>query len=121
MSGKDSYYAAYNAKCKEQVAYNEASKLLLKPEIQERIRDINKPLEEAYQSTSLSNRQNQIDFIKSRIELCKTKEDEQSIIRYTDMLNKLYGLYNEELKLDKKDSEVVKLDTNTLHKLVSIS
>ena len=62
-----------------------------------------------------------IEFIEERIAICKEKEDENSIIRYTDMLNKLYSLYKEEANTDNKENKLSDLDTNTLHKIANIS
>jgi phage terminase small subunit len=121
MSGKDSYLSAYDTKCSEQVAYNEASKLLLREDIQKRIFDIRKPLEQAAQIKALNAREQQIKAIQERIELCKKKDDEQSLIRYYDMLNKIYALYKETETEVKPESTVNNLDINVLKRLSGVS
>lgn len=121
MSGKDSYISAYDTKCSDQVAYNEASKLLLRKDIQQRIFDIRKPLEQAAQIKALSARDKQIEFIQSRIDHCLTIGDEQSIIRYTDMLNKINALYKETEQEQKTDSSVNNLDISVLKRLSGVS
>jgi propanediol dehydratase large subunit len=120
MSKQDAYKNAYNTtKCSEQTISNEAYKLLLRDDIQQRIDAIKKPLIKAEQITILNERTKQIEFIKERIELCKQKDDEQSIIRYTEMLNKIYALYKENENEQKDDNKLQKLDTDTLIKLTS--
>ena len=121
MSGKDSYLSAYDTKCNEQVAYNEASKLLLREDIQKRIFDIRKPLEQAAQIKALNAREQQIKAIQERIELCKQKDDEQSLIRYYDMLNKIYALYKETETEVKPESTVNNLDISVLKRLSGVS
>lgn len=120
MSGKDSYLAAYNAKCNDQVAYNEASKLLLRKDIQKRIFDMRKPLEQAAQIKALSARDKQIQQIEERIAICKDKEDEQSLIRYYDMLNKIFNLYKDVEQEQKPESNVNTLDISTLKRLSGV-
>lgn len=117
LSGKDSYLAAYNAKCSEQVAYNEASKLLLRKDIQQRIFDMRKPLEQAAQIKALSARDKQIQEIQDRIAICKQKEDETNVRYYLDMLNKIYNLYKDTEQEQKPESNVSNLDLNTLKRL----
>lgn len=117
MSGKDSYISAYNTKASEQTIYTESMKLLKRDDITQRIKELRQPIENTIQNVAINERQNQIDYIKSRIALCEQKDDEQSIIRYTDMLSKLYGLYKETDTEQKTDNSVEKLDTATLIKL----
>jgi phage terminase small subunit len=117
MNNAEAYIQAYNSKAQLQTAYNEAYKLMLKDDIQAYIKHLSKPLEEVTQITTLNARQEQINFIKERIDICKAKDDEQSIIRYTEILNKLYGLYKDTEQEEKQENTVNTLDTATLIKL----
>lgn len=117
MTGKDSYIAAYDTKATEQVIRNEANKLLQRDDITERIAELSKPLQNHARNTAISARQQQINFILERIELCKQKDDEQSIIRYTDMLNKINALYKETEPEQKPENQIASIDLNTLKKL----
>lgn len=121
MSGKDSYITAYDTKASEQVIFNESSKLLKRDDITQRIKELRVPLENHYQNIAINERQQQIDFIKERIELCKQKDDEQSIIRYTDMLNKIYACYKDTETEEKPENTVSNLDTTILQKLSGVS
>lgn len=118
MSGKDAYYTAYNTTCKENTAYVESMKLLKRDDITERIKELRKPIENHIQNVSITERQKHIDFIKERIELCKQKEDENSIIRYMEQLAKIGGYYKEDTKEEKTENSIQKLDTDTLLRLV---
>lgn len=121
MSGKDSYLSAYDTKCNANTAYVEANKLLLREDIQKRIFTLRKPQEQAAQIKALSARDKQIEFIQSRIDHCLSIGDEQSIIRYTDMLNKVYALYKETETEVKPESTVNNLDIGVLKRLSGVS
>lgn len=120
MSYKDAYLNAYDTKCNDRVALNEGSKLALRDDIQERIKTLSKPLQRAAQIQGLNVRQERIEYIKKRIELCEKKEDEQSIIRYTDMLNKIDNLYNDKEEQKENDNNLTSLDTSILEKIAKI-
>ena len=117
MSGKDSYLSAYDTKCKDDTAYTEASRLMLREDIQKRIFALRKPLEEATRISALTARDTQIREIQERIEICKAKQDEQSLIRYYDMLNKIYSLYREIDTEEKKENALDNVDLNVLKRL----
>ena len=120
MSGKDSYLTAYDTKCSDNTAYTESSKLLLREDIQKKIFTLRKPQEEAAKIQGLNARQSQIEAIQERIEICKAKEDETSLIRYYDMLNKIYALYKETETEQKPESTVNNLDISTLKRLSGV-
>ncbi len=121
MTNKDSYITAYDSKGSEQNAWNESGKLLAREDIQARLAVLRKPLEEAARTKALTARDEQIAFIRERIAICQAKEDESSIIRYTDMLNKINALYKDTEAEQKPESSVVKLDMDTLKKLSGAS
>ena len=117
MSGKDSYITAYNTKASDQTIYTESLKLLKRDDITARIKELRIPIENHQQNIAINERQKQINFILERIELCKQKDDEQSIIRYTDMLNKLLQLYKDTEQEQTQDNSIKNMDTATLIKL----
>ena len=119
-SGKsyiDSYLSAYDWNGSDNGAYTEAIKLANREDIQERIKALQKPLEIKAQQEALTARQQQIDFIQSRIEICKAKDDEQSLIRWSEQLNKIYNLYKDTEEEHKPETTVSELDIHTLKKL----
>lgn len=120
-SGKDyttAYLTAYDWNGSNAGAALEGMKLANKPEVQEKIQALLKPLEIAAQKDNFNARKQQIDFIQGRIAICREKDDEQSIIRYTDMLNKLYALYKDVEQEEKPQTNINQLDVNTLKKLI---
>lgn len=121
-SGKDgieSYMSAYD--CNSRSAANvESTKLMKRDDITERISEIRKPILNLVQNKQISERQQQIHAIKKRIEICEQKEDEQSLIRYYDMLNKIYALYKEAETPAEKENEVNNLDISVLKRLSAV-
>ena len=123
VSGMDnitSYMSAYDCQSRN-AANTESNKLLMRDDITERIIEIRKPVINLIQNKQISEREKQIKEIKQRIEICKQKEDEQSLIRYYDMLNKIYSLYKESDTEQKPESAVNNLDISTLKRLSGIS
>ena len=123
VSGMDnitSYMSAYDCQSRN-AANTESNKLLMRDDITERIIEIRKPVINLIQNKQISEREKQIKEIEQRIEICKQKEDEQSLIRYYDMLNKIYSLYKESDTEQKPESSVNNLDISTLKRLSGIS
>lgn len=123
-SGKDyttAYLTAYDWNGSKAGAANEGLILANKPEIQAKITTLIKPLQIDSQRETLNARKEQIEYIKQRIALCEQREDEQSIIRYTDMLNKINALYKETETEVKQESTVNTLDISTLKRLSGVS
>ena len=89
-SAIDAYLSAYNTESRA-TASVEANKLLNKPYIIKYIDNLMSPIIVDAQI----NKQQQIEFIKQRINICIKSNDESSIIKYIDMLNKIYGYYKE--------------------------
>ena len=122
--GKDyttAYLTAYDWNGGKAGAAIEATKLVNREDIQERLLALMKPMEIAIKKDSINARQKQIDFIQSRIEHCLTTGDEQSIIRYTDMLNKINALYKDTEQQETPQSTVNNLDISTLKRLSGAS
>lgn len=120
MSNKDAYISAYNSNS-DNAAWIESTKLLNREDIQAEIKTLRKPIELKVQAQALSARDKQIEFIQSRIDHCLKENDEQSIIRYTDMLNKVYALYKETETEVKPESTVNNLDISVLKRLSGVS
>jgi hypothetical protein len=117
MDGTTAYKTAYDTKASDKVCNNESRVLLMRDDITERIAELRKPLINHAQNNALNERQRHIDEIRERIEICKEKQDEQSLIRYYDMICKIYGHYKETESDQKTENTVTGLDTATLVKL----
>ena len=118
MTTKDAYINAYDTKCKDTTAYAEATKLLKREDIQNRLEALKKPLEIATAASAESIRQQRIEFILSRIDECIKKDDEQSLIRWNDMLCKIYALYKDNEQPQQKENNISNMTNETLLKLV---
>ena len=121
-SGKEiieSYMSAYDCNSKS-AANTESYKLLKRDDITERIAEIRKPVINLLQNKQISERQQQINAIQDRIAICIEKEDETSLIRYYDMLNKIYALYKETETEQKPESSVNNLDIIVLKRLSGV-
>ena len=115
-SGKvrQSYKAAYDCES-DNTASIEGTKLLKNPKIQAYIQNLNKPIIENIQTHKLQ----QIDFIKDRISICIENNDESSTIKYTDMLNKIYGVYKEQDDNITNKNVLDNLDISELHNILN--
>lgn len=87
------YKTAYDTELDGQLLFSNGHNVYKRPQVQERLKEIEREKVEKTADSIIDERNKQIAFINSRIEHCKKKEDEQSIIRYTDMLNRIHGLY----------------------------
>ena len=120
VSGKspvDAYIAAFNT-TKRNVASVEGLKLIKRDDITKRIDELGRPVINSLQNKAIGDRQRQIDEIKERIRICKKKDDEQSLIRYYDMLNKIYSLYKDTDEEKTTENKLAQLDTSALQKLL---
>lgn len=120
MTNKDAYKTAYNCNS-DNAAWIESTKLLNRDDIQEKIKTLRKPIEIKAQLQGMNARNEQIEYIKQRIALCEQKDDEQSIIRYTDMLNKINALYKDTEQEQKPETIVNNIDLDTLKRLSGAS
>lgn len=119
MSGKDSYMTAYDTKCSDQVAYNEASKLMLREDIQKKIQDMRKPLETAAQLDALSESR-EIKIKLWEIINNKTANDSDRI-RAMDILNKMNNTYLDRQRIEKDETPINDLDTSKLIELTKLA
>ena len=114
MSYKDSYITAYNTNCSEQVAYNESSKLMLRDDIQEEIKRISKPLEKAFQSNVLTEREKKRAVLWEII----NTGDNNDKCRAMDILNKMDAEYiNVNVNKNDSDTDLTNFDTSVLKTL----
>lgn len=113
MSGKDSYLTAYETKCSDQVAYNEASKLMLREDVQARLEAMRKPLVQAAQTAALTERERKRAVLWDIIE----NGDNAAKCRALDILNKMDAEY---ININRNIDDTPKLeglDMDTLLKL----
>lgn len=117
-SYKDAYITAYDTNAKDTTVRTESARLALREDIQERIKALSKPLQVASQIEGLNKKDERIKYIQERIKLCEERQDESSILRYVDMLNKIDNLYKEINDNKENDNSLTNLDTSILAKIV---
>ena len=109
----------YQNKSNDNTAYKESMKLLARTDIQDRIKELRKPLELHAQTKALTEYDRIKNLLWDRIEHCIASGDDAAIARYTDQLNKMNHTYiniNKDITEDKTNIE--NLDNVTLLKLV---
>ena len=118
MSGKDSYMTAYDSSGSAQNAYNEASKLLQREDIQERLQELRKPLETACQTKALSERERIKGILWDRLQRAIDRDDDTTIVKLTDQINRMNAEYiNVNRNIEEKKTDINSLDIDTLKKL----
>ena len=118
MSGKDSYMTAYNSKS-DNAAMIESTKLLARDDINERLKELRKPIENLAQTKAISEYERIKELLWERIEVCVANGDDAAIARYTDQINKMNQTYiNINRNIEDNAGELKELDTSTLLKLV---
>ena len=118
MSAKDSYYAAYDTKCNEKTAYTEATKLLARDDMQKRLTELSKPLENHAQAQALSERERIKAILWERLQACIEAGDDVAIVRYTDQINRMNAEYTN-VNVNRNENTVTldNIDLNTLKTL----
>ena len=117
-NGTQAYLAAYDSNSKT-TAVIEASRMLDKPEIQQYLLKLRKPIEKAVKRKIINEREYKKKLIQERIDECVERGEDAAIARYIEIWNKMDGEYVNITK-DITDSEanIKELDTSTLLKLV---
>lgn len=118
MTAKDAYTAAYDTKASDQVLYNESSKLMLRDDIQARIKEIRKPLEDAVNTQILSEREKKRAWLWNMIENATNDSDR---IRAMDILNKMDSEYINIQRIEKDETPISDLDTQKLIEITKLA
>lgn len=120
MSLVDAYQDAYDTNGTNGTMRAEASRLMMKEEIQDRIKTLQKPVIEAIQSTSLTDYEKLKKLAIERLQLAIDRNDDTIAIKYMDIINKMIGSYvniNHNIN-DNKPEVIANLDTDKLKKLL---
>jgi hypothetical protein len=122
MSARDAYYTAYDTKCNDNTAYNEAARILAKDEVQARLTELRRPIENQVRASALSEYDRIKALLWERIAICQETGDEAAIARYTDQLNKLNGSYtNVNHNINENKLDLSQIDVNALKRISSES
>ena len=116
MTGKDSYYSAYDTTCNENTAYKEAMKLLARDDIQARLTELRKPLELQARTTAISEREKKRQWLWDMIENPEVAESDR--LRAMDLLNKMDSEYTN-INVNQNDTtlNLGNIDLSTLRNL----
>ena len=117
MTGKDAYKDAYNTAASDQVIRNEANKLLQRDDITEKIKELQKPLQNHARNTYISEREKKRNILWQFIN--DENKSDSDRLKALDLLNKMDAEYiniNKDITEDKTNIE--HLDNVTLLKLV---
>lgn len=116
-NGTQAYLTAYNSNSPVS-AQIEASRLLDKPDIQEYIKKLRKPIEKAVMRKVINEREYKKKLIQERIEECVARGDDAAIARYLEIWNKMDGEYvNINKDITERETDIKNLDNATLMKL----
>jgi hypothetical protein len=119
MSGKDSYLTAYENNSNDNTSYKEAMKLLDRDDVQQRIKELRKPLELHAQTAALTETERIKSILWTELENARQQQDHTAIARYTDQINKLNNAYKDNTIPDDNNADIGSIDTNKLFKIVS--
>ena len=101
LSAYEAYKNAYNHNGTSQTAYTEAGKLLLRDDIQNYIKTLQKPITEAYKVTTITERERKKQILWDII--TSTDEKTENKLRAIDILNKMDLDYIEQQITENKD------------------
>jgi len=125
ISQKESYIKAFNVdttKTTLNSVYSMASQLYNSDRIQDYISTKRKIEEKQFLNDISKHRIEMISFIKERIEICKKNHDESNLTKYVNMLNRIYGLYNDTMDSEtEKHDDIKDLTLEQLKKITSLA
>lgn len=114
-SATEAYLEAYDGQNKD-VARNEGSKLLLRDDITEYLKEINQPTV----NKIINEREKKRKMIWRAIERCEAKEDEAGMARWMDILNKMDSEYvNINRNIDDSVEKLSGLTTDQIKELLA--
>lgn len=119
MSGKDAYLTAYENNSNDNTAYKEAMKLLDREDVQNRIKELRKPLELQAQTKALTERDQIKEKLWCMINNSATTDSDK--LRAMDILNKMNAEYINIQRIEKEETPISELDTGKLVELVKLA
>ena len=120
MSGKDSYLTAYDCNS-DNAAMVESTKLLNRIDIANRLKELRQPIETLAQTQAITETERIKALLWERIEICRQKDDEAAIARYTDQLNKLNNAYRDTTTQTEDANKLDTLDTSALQRIAKMA
>ena len=124
-SQKEAYIKCFNvdlSKTTLNSIYSMASQLYNSDKIQYYITELHKQQEKQFANDINKHRIEMLTLIKERIDICKKNHDESNLTKYVNMLNRIYGLYNDTIDAEtEKHDDIKQLSLEELKKLASLA
>lgn len=125
VSQKEAYIKAFNVdttKTTLNSVYSMASQLANSDKIQQYLHNKHKQQEKQFLNDINKHRLEMLTLIKERIEVCKKNHDESNLTKYVNMLNRIYGLYNDTTDNEQeKQDDIKELTLEQLKKITSLA
>ena len=121
ISQKEAYIKCFNvdlSKTTLNSVYSMASQLYNSDKIQYYITELHKQQEKQFANDINKHRIEMLTLIKERIDICKKNHDESNLTKYVNMLNRIYGLYNDTIDTEQeKHDDIKQLSLEELKKI----
>lgn len=116
----DAYKIAYEPKTDNRASIDSAaSRTARKKDVQARISELRTRKADQYNYSDINDKNKRIKFIWERINACLAKNDENNVVKYIDMLNKLAGDYKN-INVNENDIKPLSTMSNEdLNKLIA--
>lgn len=121
MTQLDAYKLAYNTNSTNDKALRvNASRVFNRPQVQAYIRELVEGNKDSSRKRVLRDRQHKIDLIWNQIEKCVKSNDNPSIARYLEILNKMSGEYvNITKDITEKENQLSEMSVDELRQLIN--
>ena len=124
-SQKEAYIKCFNidlSKTTLNSVYSMASQLANSDKIQSYLHTKHKQQEKQFLNDINKHRLEMLTLIKERIDVCKKNHDESNLTKYVNMLNRIYGLYNDTMDAEtEKHDDIKDLTLEQLKKITSLA
>ena len=116
----DAYKMAYEPKTDNRASIDSAaSRTARKKDVQARIDELRTRKADKHNYNDINDKNKRITFIWERINACLAKNDENNVVKYIDMLNKLAGDYKN-INVNENDIKPLSTMSNEdLNKLIA--
>ena len=123
---KEAYIKAFGNNITSQYTLNtiyvKSSNLARSDKVQQYLNQKHKKEEQQFINDISKHRIEMITLIKERMEVCQKSRDENNLTKYVNMLNRIYGLYNDSIDVEQeKHDDIKQLSLEELKKLANLA
>ena len=121
LTQHDAYKQAFAVKSDNRASIDSAASRLRKnEEFCRYMEDLQKSKIEKFKFTNFLNDEKKRELINERIDACRLRNDDTSIARYLDILNKMDGVYvNITKNIEEEKNEIMTLSNDELKQLIN--